>query len=359
MKKWVFRLLLFFVWSVDVRVHAAERYEFYNGIRQMSMGGAAIAVVNDETSLLVNPAGLGKLRDFIVTVFDPELDIGAETQTIIGTDVNAITNPQKLLDKLNQNKGKHMHARAQVFPSLVVPNFGFGIFGKYSVDGSVDDTGTNFSLDYTNDYALVLGFNLRIWDGIIKIGANARVINRVQVSETTIPAASTGLSISSMASEGVGVASDVGMIITVPVVWLPTISGVIRDTGDTRYTLRKGMFTNSATRPAPTSQTIDAAFALFPIHGKSTRSSFTAEYKDVMNVAEEKDAMRRVHVGYELNIGDAFFIRGGMNQRYWTAGLELAVGNYQLQLGSYGEDIGVDKTPVEDRRYIGKFSFRF
>ena len=43
---------------------ARERRSFYEGVRGRGMGGAQIATVNDETALLVNPAGLGKLRDF-------------------------------------------------------------------------------------------------------------------------------------------------------------------------------------------------------------------------------------------------------------------------------------------------------
>ena len=49
-----------------------------------------------------------------------------------------------------------------------------------------------------------------------------------------------------------------------------------------------------------------------------------------------------------------------MNQRYWTAGLELAIANYQLQLASYGEEIGTGPSATrEDRRYIFKFAYRF
>jgi hypothetical protein len=61
----------------------------------------------------------------------------------------------------------------------------------------------------------------------------------------------------------------------------------------------------------------------------------------------------------ELNYADALFVRAGMNQRYWTAGLELSIVNYQFQAASYGEEIGDDVTPREDRRYVVKFAFRF
>jgi len=108
---------------------------------------------------------------------------------------------------------------------------------------------------------------------------------------------------------------------------------------------------------------VDVGIALFPISSKRTRVSWTAEYRDVLTASEEFDVYRRIHTGIELNIADALFLRAGMNQRYWTAGLEFAMANYQLQAATYGEEIGTATattiTPREDRRYTLKFAFRF
>ncbi len=344
---------------------SGERYEFYNGVRQMGMGGAAVAVVNDETALLLNPAGLGKLRDYFVTVADPEIEGSGNALAVSGGDVLGMMKPQPMLDKLNDaaNLGRHLHLKGQVFPSLVVPNFGFGVLAKYSSDGEVDATNTNFSLDYFNDFAAVLGFNFRLFDGIIKLGANARMVNRVQISRTDIPANSTGLTIDNLAMEGFGVASDVGIILTAPVAYLPTVAAVWRDVGGTSYDFKEGMFTGAQTIPDHTPQTVDVGIALFPIASKRTRVTWTAEYRDVLTASEEFDLYRRVHTGVELNIADALFLRAGMNQRYWTAGIEFAMANYQLQAATYGEEIGTatatTTTTREDRRYTLKFAFRF
>ena len=58
---------------------ARELHEFYNGVRCLGMGGACAAVVNDETALLVNPAALGKLRDYYGTILDPEVESSANS----------------------------------------------------------------------------------------------------------------------------------------------------------------------------------------------------------------------------------------------------------------------------------------
>lgn len=345
-------LMLFFL---SQRVCAQQTFSFYQGSRQMMMGGAAVAVVNDETALLLNPAGLGRLRDTILTVLDPEVEAGSQTLSVLGgSPLNAL-NPQSLLDDLNKNPGQRVHAKAQVFPSFVAPNFGIGILGKYSVDASVDSTNSIFRLDYFNDYAFVMGFNLRFFGGILKLGSNLRVINRAQISQDLSPS-STNLSFSNLVSEGIGAASDLGVNVAMPWSWLPTVSAVVRDLGQTSYGLGRGLFTNSSVTPPATPQTFDVGVAVFPILGKQNRSTFTIEYS---GIGTSGDAIRHLHAGAEINFLDAFFLRAGANQGYWTAGIELAQGNYQIQLGSYGAEVGTAPQRQEDRRYNAKFAYRF
>lgn len=83
------------------------------------------------------------------------------------------------------------------------------------------------------------------------------------------------------------------------------------------------------------------------------------EYRDILTYDEEDDHQRRIHYGLEFNIFDRLFLRGGVNQRYWTAGIEIASLNMQFQAATYGEEIGEPGARREDRRYIFKFAMRF
>jgi hypothetical protein len=327
------RFILSILMLATPMAHASEIFEFYTGARQQAMGGAYTATVNDETSLLSNPAGLGRIRDTIFTLADPEID-GSFAVTQVATISNA----------------------TQVF--TIAPNFGIGLHGKYQFDAEVDTTGTNYQLDYLNDYALAMGFCLRFWGGIIKLGTSVRAVDRIEF-HGVLPANSTGLEVKDIASEGLGVASDVGLTITAPVAWLPSLSGVVRDAGNTSYALGRGMFISSPTRPVDTLQTIDAGFSLSPILSNNNRMTITGEMHDVTNVRQATTTNRNIHAGVEFNFHDFFFLRGGMNQGFYTAGIELASTKFQLQATTYGEDIGTDTVPREDRRFIGKFSIRF
>lgn len=341
---------------------AQERFENFTGVRQLGMGGASVAVVNDETALLSNPAGLSKLRTYIITLFDPEMTANAGVQKVFGGRALAdLTNPQSLLTALTQDPDMHYHLRGQVFPSFVIPNFGFGLFANYSYDFeyvSAQPTGQKFRVDYTQDYAFVLGYAIRIWDGRIKMGVAARILNRAEAHTYTDEAA-TSLDFGSIVSEGGAIAGDGGLILTAPWTWLPTLAFTVHDIGRTTFNQGEGITYKNGRKPAEVPMTVDTAIGLFPIHSNQLRSSFTIEYRDALTYSEETDQYRRLHVGFELNFADFMFLRAGMNQRYYTAGAELAIQKFQFQAATYGEEIGTVATPREDRRYIGKFSFRF
>jgi hypothetical protein len=334
----------------------AEMYQFYEGVRSMGMGGAYTAIVNDETSLLTNPAGLGKIHDVIFTIADPEVQ-GSFNDTQITTisNPNAQT-PSDLLVLLNEHKGIHWNAKAQVFPSIIAPNIGFGVHGKFQTDAEVN--GTVYRLDYTSDYAAVLGFCFRFFDGIVKIGGVGRYMNRTEIHknlDATVPT----IDMNQTASEGNGLAADTGFIFTAPIQWFPTLAATLRDAGNTRYTLGNGMFLQTQTRPAETPQTLDVGFGLFPILGNHTRMSITGDYHDALNGTKDEVALKRVHAGLEFNFSDFFFLRGGYNQGYWTAGLEISTMRFQLQAASYGEEIGTVSSAKEDRRWVAKIAIRF
>lgn len=337
---------------------AQERYEFYNGIRGLSMGGVQIATVNDETAAIINPSATGKLRGKYLTVVDPEVvlnDVAIDTQSsnlLDGID------PQKNLDSLRNSPGEHFHQTVQVFPSFVMRNFGFGFLGKYQVNAAVDDTATNFDYNYRNDFAAVVSANYRFMDGQVKLGVSGRLINRVEVSQT-VAASSTNLQIGSLSSEGLGLGLDAGLTISPAWKTLPVFTFVLRDIGDTKYDLSDGLFNNTANTPADTVQTLDFGVAFSPIIGRRKWINFGIEYRDLLTLSDVDEHLRRAHFGLEINNGDRFFIRAGLNQGYWTAGLELAFAAFQFQIASFGEEIGTANDRQEDRRLSAKFSFRF
>lgn len=366
----LFRQLIFLLvgLAIVMPVCAQERREYYSGIRQMGMGGVAVSTANDETALILNPAGLGRLRAPILTLIDPEADSSSSTARILtrnqNSDYFAFMEPQSLLDKLNADPDRYLHAAAHVFPSFVTTNFGFGIHGNYTVDGEVvsSPAPAQFNYFYRQDLAAILGVNFRFWDGRIKLGLSGRATNRAEV-DTSLPATSTALQLKNLVKEGVGIGGDVGLILTAPWSWLPSLAAVYRDAGGTTFDLNDGFLYDAAERPKYVRPSLDAGFSVSPILSNKIRMTMAGEVRDAMTLGDELDPMKRYHVGLEMNFADMLFLRGGMNQRYWTGGLEFSMRFFQLQIASYGEEIGVSTTTEvktrEDRRYMGKISIRF
>lgn len=339
-----------------------ERRDFYNGIRGQAMGGCSIATVNDETALLLNPAGLGKLRDFYGTILDPELDVSTNVINMYKTKAfTQYFDLDRIQASLDAKRDTYYHARGQFFPSFVGRNFGIGVYSGYLLDAKMAADGTSIEAFYHNDQALVLGYNFRFYDGRIKFGFNAKVINRIEYNEAAIPITdvTAPLDLSAYKKEGTGVSYDAGLILTAPWNYLPTLAVVARDVGSTKFDKASGVRLTTTDQPATVAQDVDVALAIFPIHAKRLRSAWTIQYDGILTAQTETDAAKRYHFGMEVNFGDLLFLRGGYNQRYWTAGLELASEHFQLQLASYGEEIGTVGATVEDRRYATKLSFRF
>lgn len=360
--KKVFGLILsmaFFSFS-----QATERREFYNGIRSLGMGGVVTAIVNDETALATNPAGLGRLRNFFGTILDPEIEIGSKAMEMYRAQ--AYSNPYSLsgvAPTALASLGDYYHARAQIFPSFVAQNFGIGLLMKYDLDLSAASA-TSMETFYRDDMALLLGYNFRFFDGRIKLGFTGKVISRVEVDELTLdPTAGTDLptlAAAGKAKAGTGIGADVGLMMTAPWMFLPTLGIVVHDVGNTTYTQTSGMRLSSATtRPNQSNQDADVGVSISPIHKNNLRSVWSLEYKNALTASSETDKAKLVHAGVELNFGDVFFLRAGYNQRYWTAGFELSSERFQIQGATYGEEIGTVTATKEDRRYAIKFGFRF
>ncbi|MCB0393726.1 MAG: hypothetical protein KDD25_04170 [Bdellovibrionales bacterium] len=363
-KKWIFT----FLFLVEPAL-GAEMVEFYTGIRQLGMGGVVVATVNDETALISNPAALGKLRDAFVTIADPELTSNGPTYGM-GTEgaFADVFDPFKVYEYLTDEEEDHskdaIYAKGQIFPSVVLKNFGFGFFGKMEYSAYIDedaDEDEAFKYNYTNDYAAILGYNLRIWEGRIKIGFSGRAINRIEMHESfdSDPTQVTEIDSSDYVKEGVGIAGDAGIILTGPWTWLPSIAAVWRDIGHTKFNQNDGLLLDTEERPDIVHSTVDVGFSITPLLSNFSRVQIAGEYRDVTMANKDTDPMKRIHAGIEFNFYDALFFRGGMNQRYWTAGMEIALGILQFQVASYGEEIGTAENPREDRRYLGKLAIRF
>jgi hypothetical protein len=256
------------------------------------------------------------------------------------------------------NPNTYLHAEGMTLPAFVTTNFGIGLYGNYQGDAEYFPGTSNFQLHYFNDWGAVVGYCFRLFSGRLKIGLSGKIIDRTYINGNFASTA-TNLSLSTIGQEGIGAGWDGSIMLSAPWALLPSLTAVVHDVGGTNFTLAKGIFTtNNNPPPPPQQQSVDVGVAVFPIFDNHTRGSFAVEYRDVLNYNSAMP-LYDLHAGAEINFNDVFFIRGGMNETYWTAGLEFAFGHSQIQLASYGEDIGTPPYYTEDRRYVIEYAFRF
>lgn len=331
--------------------------EFYQGIRQMGMGGAAVAVVNDETALLLNPTGLSRLREPYVTLIDPEVTTNMDSVGTVQSLALDSMEVDKVYNELAGRLDQNYFMRAQIFPSFVTRNFGVGFLGKQEMLARRNSADHFLNLNYTSDMVGVVGYNHSLAGGMIKVGVAGRYIDRVEYKGVVDPAVQ-GMDIKNFGVSGTGIAGDVAVSLSSPTIYLPTLSVIAKDVGDTSFSLGKGMRNDylGVGDPDKVPMTVDVAAALFPIWSKSSRGTITVEYDDVTNDGE---ANKKLHAGLEVNMADRFFFRGGWNRGYLTGGFEFATQNLQIQLAYYGEEIGTDENPIRDDRVALKFVMRF
>jgi hypothetical protein len=335
---------------------AQARADFYQGIRQMGMGGAAIAVVNDETSLLLNPIGLGRLRVPYITLIDPEVTTNNKSVSAVQALALDATNVEEIYSELANQLDDRYFVRTQIFPSYVDRHYGFGFLLKDEISAVRSSTTQFMDVNYVSDLVGVAGFNKSFYGGVFKIGATGRWVDRVQYSGTIDPT-TDGLDMKTLAVQGAGLAADVGLSVSSPTGWLPTLSVMLKDVGDTSFSMSSGMRSYLTTDdPTKVPMTMDVAVALFPIWNNYTRGTFTVEYDDVL---EDGDAVQKLHAGIEVNLADRFYFRGGYNRGYLTTGFEWNTQFVQLQLAYYGEEIGTEENPQQDERLAFKAVLRF
>lgn len=345
---------------MPLSVFAAEWVEGYTNARALGMGGALIGVTSDETSIYRNPANLGSIRGYFGSIIDPELEgQGTFTDVVGAGSFTKAVEVEEMASKLSGKPGEFYHARVQFTPSFTTKNFGFGLLYRNELNAEVSSTATT-SMDtfYQNDLGAVLAVNYSLMGGVIKLGASAKAINRIEIVSGTL-STNGPFDLGTIAAEGTGIAYDAGIMLQMPVDWVPTLSIVAHDIGDTKFSLRDGVRVNAASQPATVKQSVDAAISLFPIHANKIRSIWTVEYRDATNSRNEAGSTKRLHIGTEINFKDLFFLRLGMNQGYYTAGVEISSERFAWQISSYGEEIGTATTPKEDRRYATRILLRF
>lgn len=358
-----YKIIILYISLVSVQNIFAQISEFnekryqYRGTRALGMGGTQVSTVNDETALFINPANLLRLRGAIASVIDIEIESSSNIYTpLYQTTAFSPMSSNSVFQSLSSNPGENYYFRTTTAPSFVTPYFGLSLLSNQILNMEFNSDTNKTQLFYRDDQGLFTGFAIRLFSGILKIGFTGKIISRNEADALiTLP---DDVNVNNFITSGSAIGIDSGITITLPVIYLPTISLVVRDIGNTKFT--SNIFTRKTTaqKPKDDEQSIDIGFSLNPISKNNTRSTWSIDLHQLNRINSSPRQIDHLHLGYEFNYHDIFFSRFGFNQSYWTAGIEIASERTQFQISTHGEEVGGTGSTKESRRLAFKWSFR-
>jgi hypothetical protein len=338
-------------------IMAKEYPTFFRGARPLGMGGAFIAVADDENAIFYNPAGIPKTQTFQIGLINPlvevsenSIDLYSDIQDTDMDDTAAVSN------LLKDNIGKHQHARVSLFPNVgfKIASVGvqLGVLAQGTFDADIHNpVWPEAHFDYVRDIGLFAGVGMKLPFAGLNAGIAIKSLTRDSLSEvyTAIDIASENFEdkIEDDLNSGSGLSADVGVMYSLPFLstFNPQAALVIQNIPEMDMGDAKDIDTQINVGFA-----VEKSFSLFTVIG-------ALDYMDISNNIDEDDDMaKRLHLGGEIKFGNILSVRGGLNQGYYTAGATLDLFIFRFDAATYAEEVGAYTGQREDRRYIGQIT---
>lgn len=356
-------------------------HEEYVSTRAEGMGNAFTAVADDHSAVFYNPANLAFRTESQLRMF-----------LRVGTDAPAL----KIQGEINDVKGEPSSQQVQGYSDLIANNYGNHYWGRIPTIGAIwvwkgwgiafipadlsldmdvnRQIGPMFNVNLYVDSTLAASYAHELdWFGKgheLSWGTTLKGIHRVY-GGAAISAGdlSQGKNILSTSDANEGMTGDIDLATT----WRPpsessffkylkpTFAIVGRNLIDYGFKTNFHLISKNSGEPPRLVRRFDFGtkwdlpkFWVFDPH-------FSA---DIHDVGHPNFSLRKgAHAGMELYWRMYRWWRGhwavGLNQGYWTAGFGARLAWFQLDLASFGEEVGADTTPHEDRRYMLELALDF
>jgi len=343
-------------------------YEIYNGIRPLGMGNSGLAFLDDENVNFYNPAGIS-LRPYYskteTQLINPSLGIN---KNIINSFSNILSGLNGISDFIKEESGKNYHTNFNIFPNFSTRNMSFGILLQANLDAL--NTGTYFEGDLNNPvfkinntYDIIPCFTIGmpLFSSIVKAGISSKIIWRAEFNEELPYQSMVNLSFHDDLKEGFALAVDAGIILTAPIMYLPSLALVARNIGNSKFYYYKNIMSSSSDSvPDTILQTYDLAYGMYFILLNDTKLRFAFDYRDILN-NYNKHWSQHIHTGAELSFFKSQIpflqIRTGFSQLRWSLGFGLKSKTNGFDFAFYAKELGNSLREKSDYRYISRYVF--
>jgi hypothetical protein len=384
MRRPMHRFLVSFFFLISFKANAAAPdysiHQEYTSTRAMGMGNAFSAVVDDHSALFYNPAALafrdnGQVRLFLrAGISDNWMDFSDDVEAADGDDA-------KVAAAIEKRYGEHLYSRVPTIGAMWVrPRWGIAFIpADVSIDAAINrQLGPALGVNAYLDSTLAYGYARQLKEKWIPkrhkvaLGATVKAIHRLYyndvVSAATIANDEDNIFDEKKSAEGLTVDLDIGMM------WVPyfksktffgkyakpTFSVVARNVADYGFPMQFEVVNDEDPAEPPK---LERRFDFGSKFDLPKFWVFTPKFAvDVRDVGHRNWTwMKGLHAGTELYWKMFNWWKGhwsvGINQGYLTAGFGARLGWFQLDLATWGEEVGTSDTETESRRYILEMSF--
>ena len=374
-----------FAQNVDFSIH-----ESYISTRAKGMGGAFAAVADDYNSMFYNPAALARVKEgnlhmFLRGAIDSKYP---DFLKDLDTASNAVDEEQAIADLLTENYGNNYYSRIPTIGAMWVrPNWGIAILpADLTIDlGIHQQIGPAISVNAYLDTTLAYSYARNVkWGqkGELSVGATAKLINRVQASESVgIAQLASDQEIfdQDSANEGLFGDVDLGFLYTPKIndksffsflkYSKPSFAFVTRNMLDMDPVSNLGLIAEDSNDAYKMQRRIDlgSKWKLPDFWVFDPKFAW-----DIRNILHENWTFQKGnHVGFELGWKMYSWWRGywsvGLHQwafdfgdlENWTFGFGAELGWFQIDLATWQEDVGTDSIDIRGRRYMVELSLDF
>lgn len=325
----------------------------YQGTRPLGMGGAYTAVADDAGALIYNPAGLARVPGFELDLVNLEAEssegaasLVQDLQDLNGSDTATAT------EVIRDHVGEHFRVRADTFPNVVMPGFGFGILAQATADGEFHSlVNPRVDLDARADTVGLVGLAHKFGpDKHLALGLTGKIARRqgAQTSFTAVDLADDQFEpFDNLDQVETDFAFDLGAMYSPALPLSPTL-------GVAALNLTDLDFGTLGTVPYQ----VNVGLSLNPPKFGPLGLTLAADWVDVTNqLPGDTDLRKRTNLGAELRLWKFLAVRGGLHQDYYTAGATVDLWVVKVDFATYGEELGAFGGQREDRRYIARIDF--
>jgi hypothetical protein len=314
-------------------------------LRGLGMGGAYVAVVDTVDALYYNPGALARIGSANWLIADPRLGLGNLDTLSTLADLQGGGNLATILDGLY---GEPTWAGAGARSAIGTTYLAAGLLYDYYVNMEVRNPPfPEIDLTYLNDQVYSVGLGFPVIPGVLFAGGTIKAVRRVGTSQvfsgSTLGSLDTSAITAAIEQGSIGYGFDFGMNLSIPSPMVsPTFAMVWQNVGGMAFKAK------DSTARIPNERdnvTLGAALDFnLPV------ISFTPAIEIRHLTDSDSPITKKLHLGIEVGM-PVIDLRAGFYQGYYSLGVGLGLGPAQLELATWGVELGEYPGQLEDRRY--------